>query len=607
MKTRYIFIALLLLSNGLLLAQVGINTDNSAPDGSAMLDIKSTDKGLLIPRMNAAQRLAIAAPTTGLLVYQTDGNDGFYFYNGTAWISLTDATDTPATLADADNNTKIQVEENSNEDIIRFDMGGTEYFRMDRGRLEVTNTGSSVFVGHSAGLFDDLSSNYNVGIGAEALRINTLGSENTATGFRSLYFNSIGVKNTASGYESLFFNAEGTYNTAAGYRSMDGNFSGDYNTAFGAEALGGNSGGNFNTGLGYRADVFTINQNNATAIGANARVDQSNSLVLGSIAGLNGATDDVNVGIGTTTPDHRLEVHSNGTAGTQTIVVGVGSNTSNRPVIQFSEGDDITLTSGMSIEYNGVGSGSENKLHINGIDGLPKLTVENGGEVGIGESSPDRELTIFDTDDDGDAAINIKSSNTSARELLLAVNQSSGGIISMLTNNDLSFRTNNLSRMLIKNDGDIGIGTNTPSQLLSVNGTAGKPGGGSWATFSDKRMKQDIRPFEHGLDAVVNINPVKFRYNELSGYDTRKEYIGVLAQELQETAPYMVSGFKMNGEEYLQVDNSAMTYLLINAVKELYSENQELKNRNKQLESDMLEMKEDLSEIKACLQESTRK
>ncbi|MCX6268724.1 MAG: hypothetical protein NTW16_15455, partial [Bacteroidetes bacterium] len=60
------------------IAQVGINADNSAPDSSAMLDIKSTTKGMLIPRMTSALRMAIGNPVTGLMVYQTDGASGVY-------------------------------------------------------------------------------------------------------------------------------------------------------------------------------------------------------------------------------------------------------------------------------------------------------------------------------------------------------------------------------------------------------------------------------------------------------------------------------------------------------------------------------------------------
>ncbi|MBK6346530.1 MAG: tail fiber domain-containing protein [Bacteroidales bacterium] len=571
-------ILLLFLTAGLsAMSQVAINTDGSDPDNSAMLDVKSTAKGMLVPRMTQTQRTAIASPATGLLVYQTDDPDGFYFFNGSSWVSLNDATQTPKVLADADNNTKIQVEESANEDIIRFDMGGTEYFLMNHGRLEVLNTGNSVYMGQSAGLNDNLINEFrNVGIGFEALYSNTEGFGNSATGNAALFSNISGTYNTATGINALYFNTSGDFNTGTGFRALFNNSTGD-----------------FNTGFGYQANVGPGDLTNATAIGARARVEQSNSLVLGSIDGVNGATADVNVGIGTTTPDNKLDLLSEGVAGTQTIVLGISSNVSKRPVIQFSEGTDATLTSGMSIEYNGTGASSENKLHINGADGLPKLTVESLGQVGIGESSPDRELTVFDTDGNGDASINIKSNNTAGRELLLAVNQSSGGIISMMTDNDLYLRSNNINRMVIKNTGDVGIGTSNPTQLLSVNGTAGKPGGGSWSSFSDKRMKQDIRPFQQGLTEVIKINPVRFRYNKLSGHNTKTEHVGVIAQELQEIAPYMVSAIDKDGEEYLQVDNSAMIYMLINAVKELNAENKHLK--------------EDIALIKSLLEISAQK
>ena len=67
---------------------VGINTDGSSADASALLDVKSTTQGVLVPRMSAQQRGLIGSPATGLLVYQTDGTAGFYFYNGTAWTAL---------------------------------------------------------------------------------------------------------------------------------------------------------------------------------------------------------------------------------------------------------------------------------------------------------------------------------------------------------------------------------------------------------------------------------------------------------------------------------------------------------------------------------------
>lgn len=71
---------------------VAINTDGQQPDPSAMLDVKSTNKGLLIPRMTSAQRNAIVSPAKGLLVYQTDTLEGIYQNKGTpsspAWAML---------------------------------------------------------------------------------------------------------------------------------------------------------------------------------------------------------------------------------------------------------------------------------------------------------------------------------------------------------------------------------------------------------------------------------------------------------------------------------------------------------------------------------------
>src|SRR5258706_14686144 len=74
---------------------VAITTDGSGPDNSAMLDIKSISKGLLIPRMTLAQRNTIAAPAAGLLIYQTDATAGFYYFNFSAWGPLAAAAQGP--------------------------------------------------------------------------------------------------------------------------------------------------------------------------------------------------------------------------------------------------------------------------------------------------------------------------------------------------------------------------------------------------------------------------------------------------------------------------------------------------------------------------------
>jgi trimeric autotransporter adhesin len=74
------------------LAQVAITTDATPPDPSSMLDIKSNNRGLLLPRMTQAQRNAIASPAHGLMIYQTDATAGYYYNSGTpanpVWVRL---------------------------------------------------------------------------------------------------------------------------------------------------------------------------------------------------------------------------------------------------------------------------------------------------------------------------------------------------------------------------------------------------------------------------------------------------------------------------------------------------------------------------------------
>jgi hypothetical protein len=67
---------------------MAVNNSGSAASASAMLDVSSSTQGVLVPRMTATQRNAIVSPSTGLLVYQTDGTSGFYYYDGAAWNGL---------------------------------------------------------------------------------------------------------------------------------------------------------------------------------------------------------------------------------------------------------------------------------------------------------------------------------------------------------------------------------------------------------------------------------------------------------------------------------------------------------------------------------------
>lgn len=83
---KKIYLITILLFTFAVNAQVGIGTNS--PNASAALDVTSTNSGMLTPRMTEAQKLAIASPATGLLIYQTDNASGFWFYNGVAWMQF---------------------------------------------------------------------------------------------------------------------------------------------------------------------------------------------------------------------------------------------------------------------------------------------------------------------------------------------------------------------------------------------------------------------------------------------------------------------------------------------------------------------------------------
>jgi uncharacterized protein (TIGR02145 family) len=87
MKKFCVFCLIILSHSTLVFSQVAINTDGSEPDGSAILDVKSTEKGFLPPRLTVSQQKAINNPAAGLLVFNTDLLD-LYVFNGSYWLSV---------------------------------------------------------------------------------------------------------------------------------------------------------------------------------------------------------------------------------------------------------------------------------------------------------------------------------------------------------------------------------------------------------------------------------------------------------------------------------------------------------------------------------------
>ena len=67
---------------------MAVNTSGASANASSILDVQSTTQGMLLPRMTTAQRNAISSPATGLMIYQTDGTTGFYYWSGAAWTAV---------------------------------------------------------------------------------------------------------------------------------------------------------------------------------------------------------------------------------------------------------------------------------------------------------------------------------------------------------------------------------------------------------------------------------------------------------------------------------------------------------------------------------------
>ncbi len=229
MKTIFLNVIFFLSIHTFLLGQVAINFDDSRADSSAILDVKSSTKGMLAPRMTLANRDAIVNPAQGLMIYQIDNNLGFYQYNGSVWTKVGDG-------------------------------GAKKINELYDGKSD----GRSLYLGSSSGNADD-GSNYCVAIGINAMRYNTSGQYNTSVGYLSLKTNTTGSSNTALGMNTLRDASNGNNNTAVGFNAMGIKTTGNYNVALGSQALYRNN-HNYNIAIGSNA-LYQSQGDNNTVIG----------------------------------------------------------------------------------------------------------------------------------------------------------------------------------------------------------------------------------------------------------------------------------------------------------------------------------------------------
>jgi trimeric autotransporter adhesin len=257
-----VLIVSIVFANKFLIAQgVAISEDNSTPNASAMLDVKSTTKGLLIPRMTQAQRTAIVAPATGLLVYQTDNPGGFYYYNGAEWFRLSLQNEGWSTTGNAGTNSAYNFIGTTDNQPLSFRLNNTPAGKFD-------NVKRNYFVGAGSGL-SNITGEGNIAIGNGTLKKNTIGSGCVAIGDSALYnYNYFLGGAVAIGYRALFADTTGHSNIAIGSGALSSNLSGDINIAVGGNALGSNKTGDWNVGIGGLNGNTTGSYNTSSGINA---------------------------------------------------------------------------------------------------------------------------------------------------------------------------------------------------------------------------------------------------------------------------------------------------------------------------------------------------
>jgi len=442
-----------------------------------------------------------------------------------------------------------------------------------------------------------------MGIGSIASQVNAtaMGNNTIASGQVST---SMGSGAVASGDYSTAMGvattASGNYSTAVGYLTTA---SGLYTTSFGvaSEAI---ADGSASMGyvtkarsanslvVGIYNDTTTTNRlfevGNGTA--NNARANAMTVLVNG------------NVGVGLVNPLEKLHVvgniRSTTLAGVGTRLASVDANGTFTNIAAGINGQVLSMVAGApswinntawstlgnsftNAATNFIGTTDANDFVLRTAN-TERMRIMAGGNVGIGTNNPVKQTEI------------VGAASATPVTLVIA-NRGGFGPAAMEFVSDYGFGSQWRPGYIRSND----VGSFTGSLEFYTNGTgAGNLYGnvkglevrngvtytatGTVSSFSDERIKNNVQAFTGGLDIIQQINPVSFYYNSQSPFQTDKMQVGVLAQELEKVAPYMVDkNVTKDFDDLRSVNNQAYIFLLINAVKE---QQKQLEEQRKMIE-----------------------
>lgn len=372
---------------------VALNTTGNKADTSAMLDIASTTKGLLAPRMTSVQKTAIVTPATGLLVYQTDGTPGFYYYNGTAWVAVQGAGGTPFFKVSPADTTQI-IYSNANNYGKNFIVGADSVNAtrsVGTGGI-MTEQIKTMFIPvkkafRTGSVFNDNWDLANIGANSFASGSNTKASGDYSTAMgagttaSNVYSTAMGGSTTASGVNSTAMGqstkASGVFSTSMGYANIASGYiatamgsgtiaAGDVSTAMGsnttAKSFGETVVGQFNDVLastnstawtGTSSDrVFTVGTGTSAAKNTAFSVLQDGSVKVGSKGSNNRTVYTATAALGTSSTQKQTFTitHNLNISGNQIIVATVNA----QPGTTYTDAFVVTITNVTANSFQAV-------------------------------------------------------------------------------------------------------------------------------------------------------------------------------------------------------------------------------------------------------------
>ena len=411
---------------------------------------------------------------------------------------------------------------------------------------------------------------------------------------------SVGVgSSTLAGIGAGASNPTGLNNSFFGVNAGSLTGTGGENSFFGRNAGNANTTGSNNTMIGSLIDVGSPNLTNTTAIGFRAFVGQSNSLVLGSINGVNGSNADTSVGIGTTAPAARFHVIGNSSAATTPVAIFQSAG-SQVPLAFRSGGSEVAR-----IRADSQGNlvlatlnGTDKDIHFRAGDdsaGADMFIQSSTGNVGIGTTAPTNRLTVGQSDTVGGPVVGVYGAGLAdiivrdTTDNVSGVFSANGDrlVVGTVTNHEVQFRTNNITRMTISPAGFIGITDfgAAGSAIVCFNNSQEITICGS-----SIRYKSNVSDFRSGLDLIRRLRPVSFNWKDGGMLD-----MGLVAEEVAEVEPLLVTHNKKGVIEGVKYDRVGV--VLINAVNEQQAQ---IESQQKQIEQQRIEI--DALKVLVCSQ-----